>query len=319
MKTNHLWGFKMRLNKYNKAIYALLCLVGVFVSQSMQSDDITTNLIHNDDLRLVTDHSQSVDPPLKTKNISEQKTEARRLVESKLLKSLDLPDGGGLQIVASIGLYQQPAVIRVQILNDNTINGGYMYLKHKKIIKLNGKLNGEFLDLTESYEGKTTGHLRINPLNPMLSEWLDPLKEYSGSFKVEHMEVMSGDAYAEPVSIQCFDRYHPIGIINGNDLETVNVTDDMDVLFLDDEKKMFLNIHVVASNAHMGVFTGLLEMAGLKSYEHRSPDCKINTSLMDDGILTIDEECRYCCGARATLSGSYPLNGVETYQLSHPK
>ncbi|XOV70660.1 MAG: hypothetical protein ACFHW5_18395 [Verrucomicrobiota bacterium] len=117
------------------------------------------------------------------------------------------------------------------------------------------------------------------------------------------------------MKVRNHDLDHPIGIYNGLVFEKADVTDDVDVLLLDGGNKMFLNIHVVESNGHMGSFTGLLGMTGSKSYEHRSPDCKINASLKDDGVLTIDEDCRFCCGARATLIGSFPLKGVEEYRL----
>jgi hypothetical protein len=306
----------MRFFQNKIAIQTLLILACMFLPRSMQSDDISIKFSHNGGSGPEIHQSQVTVPSSAAKKLSGRTKVVTASEERNPLDSLKIPKGGGIQIVAVIGTYQQPAVIRFQVLDDNTIRGGYFYLKHKKILELMGRVNGEFFDLTESFEGKVTGHMRINPLKPKESEWLDPSRECSGSLVVEHMETLSAEEYSKQVKVRNHDLDHPIGIYNGLVFEKADVTDDVDVLHLDDGKKMFLNIHVVASNAHMGSFAGLLDKIGSISYEHRSPDCRINASLMDDGSLSIDEDCRSCCGARATLSGSFPLKEVEEYHTS---
>jgi len=276
-------------------IQAVLWLSWMFLTQDMQGGGNATDSLHEND--------------------SGQEMGNEGSHETRTLDLLEIPEGGGLQIVAGIGIYQQAAVIRLKVLEDQRIEGGYIYLKHRKILELEGRKNGEFFDLTESHGGKVTGYLRINPMHPKLLKWIDPSKTRSEAFSVHHMEVLSREKSVNPLVVQSFDRDHPIDLLNGNNWERVNVTDDVDVLLLEDGSEMFLNMHVVATNAHMGAFTGLLKMDGAKSYQHRSTDCKIDARLMSVGVLTIQEDCRSCCGARATLSGSFPLKGAEKYEL----
>jgi len=287
----------------------LICLCGIWLL--MRQNDVTgINTVQETASTLI-----SSDPE-KGHDIKISEESSRILASNGLNieKTLILPKFGGIQIVAAIGTYQQPAVIRFQVLNDNTIRGGYFYLKHRKILQLNGKVEGGLFDLTESFEGKVTGHMRINPFEPNESKWLDPSKEYSGSLVVEYMETLSAEQLTSPVKLWNHDNKHKIGTYWGTEEEIFEVTDNVDVLLLDDRKKMFLNIQVVASNFHMGGFSGILNMTDSKSYEHQSPDCEIKLSLVDDGVLAIAEKCGTCCGARASLSGSFPLKQVEEYQ-----
>ena len=308
----------MSIFKNDFSTYLLFYLAGMLASQSLQGGDLSAILIHQLQSGFESEGLQRDNLPTQAKPFpgsSEQERISKNLNKRKLLNSLQIPDGGGIQIVARIGLHQQPTVIRLQIFENHHVRGAYFYLKHKKILALNGKLDGEVFELTESYDGKVTGHLKINLLHSKSSKWFNPSKSSSERISIHYKETLSEEAYTKPVQVKNYDRDHPIEIFDGKVWERLDVTDDVDVLLLDDGTKMFLNMHVVTTNGHMGAFTDILESKGREGYVYRSPDCEIISSLTVDELLEIDENCRECCGARATLSGSFPLKRIETFQL----
>ena len=252
---------------------------------------------------------------------SEQE-EVEMMPYNGFLKASGVSQCGGLELVALIGRYELPAIFRLNVLEDMTIYGAYFYIKHKKPLQLKGYLSGDFLMMDETYQGVKTGHIRLNLKNPFLSSWNTPDQTESESLYIVHYEPCEYEQFFELTYLHSFDKTHTIEMFDGSEPRFWEVTDRVDFFrfaAMPFTGESYLSMNITGSNAHGGLFNGLLKgwNWGLAKLSYDFPECNVQVSIpSDDSFLIVEDDCSICCGARASLRGYYPKTEVHAFALT---
>lgn len=245
---------------------------------------------------------------------------AKRLSLKNLSDNLDWDMCGGVEIVAEIGKYAQPAILRFKVEEDNTVTGGYFYIKHKKFIRLYGQLEGSSVYLNEFYNEENTGRIVIDLANPYLSDWFHPKEDTPEVFQIVNIEFLDYAEFYQPAELMSFEHPHTVYMYDGSD--NWITTDEVDLYRignLDFSTTAYLRMSVTKANAHLGGFSGLLEGKYWMSYKYEMniPECLIRIELAPDAqYISVTEECRSCCGARAFLDGFYTISELHALNLT---
>ena len=245
---------------------------------------------------------------------------AKKMMFKNLSKNLDWELCGGIEIVAEIGDYSQPAILRIKVEDDGTVTGGYFYIKHKKILQLEGKTDGNFVYLNEFYRKQKTGMISLNLTDPYLSTWHGPNSDEQALFEVINIEYLDYDQFYQPAELMSFELSHTVYMYDGSD--DWITTDEVDLYTIGTERSSdnaYLRMSVTRSNAHLGGFNGLLSGRNWYSYkyEFEIPECLVRIEVPPSkDYISVSEECRMCCGARAGLDGFYPKAKIYEFNLT---
>ena len=161
-----------------------------------------------------------------------------------------------------------------------------------------------------------------NPKEPFLSTWQAPDNTDIEAFQIVHWEALDYETFFEPTLLHSFDLTHTIEMFDGSDPRFLEAYDRVDLFRFAGMRfsgEAYLSMDVIRSNAHMGSFNGLLKgwPWGLASLNFEIPECKVEVSVPpDNSFLIVNDDCRMCCGARASLRGYYPRTQRHSFDLT---
>lgn len=205
-----------------------------------------------------------------------------------------------------VGLYSEDVVVELSVEN-NTISGGYWYLKHGKRLELNGEISPKQNEwkITESYNGKTTGSFQLEERNDsLIGIWYAP-KAGSEPQKVALRKLVSETEDRIDLDFETYQLKHDIDMYNWEteEFDTEEGTDEMRLVHIGDY--VLFSYDVIGSNAHMGFINGVAKMkkSGNEAVFTGESDCELTIRFKDNAVIAEESDCQYYRGMRAYFGG----------------
>ena len=207
-----------------------------------------------------------------------------------------------------VGLYSQQVVMELSI-KENTVTGSYFYAKHRKLLQLNGSIDGTTnkVKLEEKYKGKTTGYLEfIWDEDKINGSWSKSPSSEKESLELSLLPIKKQEynpsyiAYEKTILIDehGFDNH-------GNDSIFQEPRTNYIYISQLNESTFCFHYHVFGRNFHMGTIEGIAYKENDSHYVFKDKlGCELQFTKSEKTIDVNESNCETHHGAFAYFDGT---------------